>query len=131
MSCSRDAVAGNPVLLWLAAFPLMSNPGAATLSLAVIGATFGARRGYSLKLFSSAVCLDRVAQQGPESRKLNQLGQKLSCTLLDEPLSGHDVSSGNWNLRYPPPDVLYNLPSARCVGTYKKTAVGNRVRVSG
>jgi threonine/homoserine/homoserine lactone efflux protein len=33
------------VLLWMAAFPLMGSPGPATLSLAAIGAAFGARRG--------------------------------------------------------------------------------------
>jgi len=44
-------VAGNLVLLWLAAFPLMSNPGAATLSLAVMGAAFGARRGVLVGTF--------------------------------------------------------------------------------
>ncbi len=32
-------------LLWLAALPLMGSPGPATLSLAAIGAAFGARRG--------------------------------------------------------------------------------------
>lgn len=33
------------VLLWMAAFPLMGSPGPAALSLAAIGAAFGARRG--------------------------------------------------------------------------------------
>lgn len=33
------------LLLWMAAFPLMGSPGPATLSLAAIGAAFGARRG--------------------------------------------------------------------------------------
>jgi threonine/homoserine/homoserine lactone efflux protein len=32
-------------LLWMAAFPLMGSPGPATLSLAAIGAAFGARKG--------------------------------------------------------------------------------------
>ena len=35
------------VLLWLAALPLMGSPGPATLSLAAIGAAFGARQGLS------------------------------------------------------------------------------------
>ena len=33
-------------LLWMAALPLMGSPGPATLSLAAIGAAFGARRGF-------------------------------------------------------------------------------------
>lgn len=36
---------GNLILLWLAAFPLMGSPGPATMSLAAIGAAFGARAG--------------------------------------------------------------------------------------
>ncbi|MCP4319850.1 MAG: LysE family translocator [Hyphomicrobiales bacterium] len=35
------------LLLWIAAFPLMGSPGPATLSLAAIGAAFGARSGLS------------------------------------------------------------------------------------
>lgn len=35
------------LLLWIAAFPLMGSPGPATLSLAAVGAAFGARRGVS------------------------------------------------------------------------------------
>ena len=36
---------GNLIVLWLAALPLMGSPGPATLSLAAIGAAFGARDG--------------------------------------------------------------------------------------
>lgn len=37
---------GKLTILWLAALPLMGSPGPATLSLAAIGAAYGARRGY-------------------------------------------------------------------------------------
>ena len=36
---------GDLVYLWLAAFPLMGSPGPATLSLAAMGAAFGAEAG--------------------------------------------------------------------------------------
>lgn len=36
---------GNLILLWLAALPLMGSPGPATMSLAAVGAAFGARAG--------------------------------------------------------------------------------------
>ncbi|TNE40466.1 MAG: LysE family translocator [Alphaproteobacteria bacterium] len=36
---------GDLILLWAAALPLMGSPGPATLSLAAIGASFGARAG--------------------------------------------------------------------------------------
>lgn len=38
-------MAGNLILLWLAALPLMGSPGPATMSLAAVGAAFGARAG--------------------------------------------------------------------------------------
>jgi threonine/homoserine/homoserine lactone efflux protein len=37
---------GNLLVLWLAAFPLMGSPGPATMSLAAIGAAYGARAGW-------------------------------------------------------------------------------------
>lgn len=40
-------MAGNLILLWLAALPLMGSPGPATMSLAAMGAAFGSRRGLS------------------------------------------------------------------------------------
>lgn len=36
---------GSLIVLWLAALPLMGSPGPATMSLAAIGAAFGARAG--------------------------------------------------------------------------------------
>jgi threonine/homoserine/homoserine lactone efflux protein len=44
---------GNLLLLWLAAIPLMGSPGPATMSLAAIGAAFGARAG--MKYFAGIV----------------------------------------------------------------------------
>lgn len=49
---------GNLGILWLAAFPLMGSPGPATMSLAGIGAAYGARAGRG---YLAGICVGTTA----------------------------------------------------------------------
>ena len=74
----------NLVLLWLAALPLMGSPGPATLSIAAVGASFGARRGlpYLLGIVAGTAVVLGLIATGVTAAVLALPALKAAITLL-------------------------------------------------